>query len=329
MTAACYGGSIGPVAPVVPLQPRTLLIEGTTRGTVNDEFPLSAILVFDDASKETVTSKAVWSSSDRDVATVNAEGLLVLTGPGECDLTVSYTAGDTTLTASAKVSSEARPALVYTLFGVLSDGTNGGPVFGATVILLGGTNDGRTTTTDGNGYYSIPGLFEGTFRIRFTAGGYEPLEQTIDFTGDARRDFSLKEIPLPTFSDTYNISISTGMNTCANITPGSSGTITLSGTTRDLRVSITERRGGGPDYTRSGYRGSMRADGTFSAGVSDGVTNFRDVRSHDYRGGISGKVTGRSISGSEDMTITNGCAEGSDGTVSNTGRIILDFNGGN
>ncbi|HUR34368.1 MAG TPA: carboxypeptidase regulatory-like domain-containing protein [Vicinamibacterales bacterium] len=295
--------------------PKSVIIQGGTQGTIGDEFPLSAVVTFSDSTTQTLTTQATWSSSAENVATVSSSGLLKMVAAGACDLKVSYTQQSTatTVQATVHVTVLSRPLGNYTLFGVLSDGSNGRALRGADVLVLGGINNGRSTTTDGNGYYSIPTLLEGSFTIRFTRDGYEVLEQTVVLTADTRRDFQMKALPPPPYLGTYNVTLTTTANSCSDITPGSSGTVTLSGSAQDLTITMRER-----NQTRT-YRGSIDGGGSFS-GSGSGVTNI--VYPHEFTGGISGRVSGNgvTISGTEGMTITLGCPNG-------VGTITTNFSG--
>lgn len=304
-TAASCGGSIGPTTPTLSSPPvlRSVVIQGGTQGTTGDEFPLTALVTFTDAATQTLTTEATWSTTSAAVATVSATGLLKMVSPGECDVTVSYAQPSTatTVQATKHVVVAGRSGANYTLFGIVSDSVTGRAVTGASVLIVGSTNNGRTTTTDPNGYYSIPTLLEGAFIVRLAADGYENVDQPLTLTADTRRDVSMKALPPPPFAGTYTVQLTTTVNTCSDITPGTSGTVTLSGTALNLSITMIER-----GITRS-YRGSMDSTGAFS-GSGSGLTQ---IWTHEFTGGISGRVVNNStISGTEGMTITLGCPNG-------------------
>ena len=313
LSAAC-GGNIGPTQPT-PTQtatvvPKTVAIQGGTEGTVGDEFPLTALVTFSDSTTQTLTTQANWSSTDAAVATVNASGQLKLVGAGTCEVKAAFTqqSTSTTVQATVRVTVAARPLNNFTLFGVVSDGRNARALRNATVLIIGGTNNGRTTTTDANGYYSIPTLIEGTFGVRITREGYEVLDQPVSLTADTRRDFQMKELPPPPYLGTYRVTLATTQNSCSDITPGTTGTVTLSGGQNDLVITMVERT-----ITRT-YRGSIDGSGAF-AGSGSGITNI--IFPHEFTGGISGRVSadGSTISGTEGITVTIGCPGGV-GTIS-------------
>lgn len=78
-----------------------------------------------------------------------------------------------------------------TVHGVITDAHTSAPVVGASVTIRGGNYDGRRTTTDGNGYFSLPQV-SGTFRLIGQRDGYN--EGSRDVTmgpGDTRADFQM------------------------------------------------------------------------------------------------------------------------------------------
>ncbi len=315
LSIAC-GGNIGPTQPTTaqtgPVVPKSVAIQGGSQGTIGDEFPLTALVTFSDATTQTLTTQATWSSTDPAVATVSAAGQLKMVAAGTCEVKVVYTQQSTStiVQATARVTVSGRPLGNFTLFGVVSDGRNARALRSATVLVVGGTNNGRTTTTDANGYYSIPTLVEGTFGLRVTRDGYEVLQQSVSLTADTRRDLQMRELPPPPYLGTYGVTLSTTQNSCSNITPGTSGTVTLSGGQNDLVITMVER-----GITRT-YRGAIDGNGAFT-GSGSGITNV--IFPHEFTGGISGRVggDGSTISGTEGITVTIGCPGGV-GTISTT-----------
>lgn len=306
LTAAVgCGGNIGPTTTTTqqqPVVPKSLTIQGSFAGTVGEAIPLSALLTLSDDSTQAVTATATWTTSNQAVATISASGLLTLVAAGECDITASYTqaSSNTTVKATVPVTAAARVAQSFTLFGVATDSVSGRAVVRADVRVVGGVNASRATTTDDNGYFSIPLVAE-TVTLRFSKDGYETLETSVPLTADLRRDVQMKPLPPPPFTGTYNVTLTTTTNGCSDITPGSSGTLSLSGTALNLTITMTER-----GITRI-YRGSMDGAGNFTGGGS-GVTN---VQPHEFTGTISGRVQNNfSVSGTEGLRITLGCPGG-------------------
>ncbi len=73
--------------------------------------------------------------------------------------------------------------------------SDGAPLAGASVVIT-GTNTGVITGTDGT--YSIAGLPEGSYSIRFSFIGYEPQIRTVNLENDIILDIVLEEKALMT-----------------------------------------------------------------------------------------------------------------------------------
>ena len=97
-----------------PTEPSPLVTTVTISGvpamlTVGQTAPLSASATFNDNSVRSITSTAVWSSTNIAVATVSSAGLLAAVGPGTADIRAAYQGG--TGSQPALVSSVTDPGL--------------------------------------------------------------------------------------------------------------------------------------------------------------------------------------------------------------------------
>ncbi len=91
-----------------------------------------------------------------------------------------------------------RPAAkTFTLAGVISNANTSQALGGATVSATDGTGTTRTATTDGNGYYSLPALREGSVSLTVTASSFQSATRTTNLASDMRFDISLTPIPPP------------------------------------------------------------------------------------------------------------------------------------
>lgn len=111
---------------------------------------------------------------------------------------------------------------------------------------------------------------------------------------------------------TFSLTLSVSQQNCEfPITPGATGTLTLSGQAdgSNMTATIVER-----GTTRS-YGGSMRQDGSFSGSGGGFIAGLLDellisgpaVDMHDYTGTLQGRVTGGSVSGSETINFAAPC----------------------
>ena len=114
------------------------------------------------------------------------------TQPTPTSTTTSSTTSVRTTTTTTTVAS------TFTLAGVVKD-TSGKPVVGARVFVVDGPNANKGSTTDGNGYYSIPGLVVSSFTLRTTYNGTFLYDIPITVSKDTRLDFTT---PIPTASTT-------------------------------------------------------------------------------------------------------------------------------
>lgn len=75
--------------------------------------------------------------------------------------------------------------------GTVTDGSTGEALIGANVVIKGTTNG---DVTDTNGTYTINGLSDGSYVIRVSFIGYQPMEQTTSVSGSSvTLDFQLQE----------------------------------------------------------------------------------------------------------------------------------------
>jgi carboxypeptidase family protein len=96
----------------------------------------------------------------------------------------------TTMPTASTNPPPATPRPTYTVSGVVTDSTNGKPLTTATVSVA---NTGHQASTDGNGYYSIPGL-AGAIGLHAVAAGYNGTDKNLSLQGDTRADFVLARL---------------------------------------------------------------------------------------------------------------------------------------
>lgn len=71
----------------------------------------------------------------------------------------------------------------HTIEGTVTEADSDDPLPGVNVVLV-GTNSGASSNT--NGYYQITGVSNGTYTLRASMVGYQPVEQTITISGSSR-----------------------------------------------------------------------------------------------------------------------------------------------
>jgi hypothetical protein len=112
-----------------------------------------------------------------------------------CSRSITVTADQTSGTKTISIiASGVAPSV--TVSGIVVDDATGGAIQGAFVSA----NNSLATlkSTDGNGFYSIPGL-SGTITLSAAADGYiSSAMATLTLTGDTRQDFRLRKVaPAP------------------------------------------------------------------------------------------------------------------------------------
>jgi hypothetical protein len=111
---------------------------------------------------------------------------------------VTYTDGGS-MTSSATASSDVplSVAPTFTLSGIVSEeNTAGRAVAGGTVQVVDGPNAGKSSSTDGNGSYTLTNLAAGSFSTRASAHGYNPTERSVTVAQDTRLDLRLLRTPV-------------------------------------------------------------------------------------------------------------------------------------
>lgn len=89
-----------------------------------------------------------------------------------------------------------------TVFGVISK-TSGGPAASVSVRAT-GPGPTVTTTTDGNGYYSLPGVTIGSVTLALGGTGYVARSESVAVSADTQHDMRIEAIPLYSRSGTGN-----------------------------------------------------------------------------------------------------------------------------
>jgi hypothetical protein len=106
---------------------------------------------------------------------------------------VNYSNGASTMSsADAAADVPLSRAPTFTLSGLVSEENSGGrAVAGAIIQVVDGPNAGKSSSTDGNGSYSLTDLAAGSFSIRATANGYNAAERAVTVAEDTRLDLRL------------------------------------------------------------------------------------------------------------------------------------------
>jgi carboxypeptidase family protein/Big-like domain-containing protein len=283
-------------------------VTGAGQGTPGQTAQLTATATLSDGSTQNVTPQATWESSNTGVATVSPAGLVTFVAAGVADIRATYRS----VTGSARITVSPAQRPRHGLSGVLTDQINGRGVDQARVEVVNGLNAGRFVTTPADGTYAFADLFEDSFTVRFTSPFYETAERAVTLTADTRLDVAMRpNTDVSPFYGTFNVNLSVSQQNCEfPVVPGNTGQLTLAGN-RDgtnFTATIVER-----GTTRS-YGGRMQIDGSFNgngggviAGIARALTAGSLFYPHDYTGSMQGRVTGRSVSGTENVVFGAPC----------------------
>lgn len=307
VSARCGGSPSNPTPPTTTTSSvpsvTSVGVSGGGQPTPGQTAQFTATANLSDGTTQNVTQQAMWESSNPAVATVSSSGLVSFVAAGDVDIRATYRS----VTGSTRITVSPAPRPRYRLSGVLTDMINGRGVDQARVEVVSGLNAGRSVTTPVDGSYEFSDLVEDSFTVRFSSPFYETADRSVNLTTDTVVDVVMKPSPdVTAYYGTFNVSLSVKQQNCEfPVVPGSTGQLTLAGSKdgTTFTATIVER-----GTTRS-YGGRMQGDGNFSGsggGVIAGLTGLpvddaSIIYPHDYTGSIEGRVSGRSITGNENV----------------------------
>jgi len=186
MAVACGGDESVPTTPTV--NAFSFAIQGPPPTVGPGQMAqLKAVARSTDGSERDVTAEARWTSSQPQIATVDA-GVITGHALGRTGIRATYQSRDDFLTLVVK------PESTFILSG---DITEPGPVSidGATVAVLGGPLN--QVTANSVGFYEVFGV-SGTVTLRVSKPGYLDETRTLTVTQDQRLDLQIRPISGPT-----------------------------------------------------------------------------------------------------------------------------------
>lgn len=193
LTAAC--GGLGPQSPTSPSsslpKPKSIKVVGPPLG-VGDTVQFNAAAVMPDGTEPDITGTAKWTSSNTAVATVTATGMVSALTEGTVDIKAALQG----MTGTNRQTVKNFPT--FTALGIIKQAPPGfSPLAGVQVQVTSGHDIGRSTTTDGNGYYSLGGLRQATFTLEFSRDGLISIDKQITLNDDKRLDLLMYDTPPP------------------------------------------------------------------------------------------------------------------------------------
>ena len=196
LTITCGGDNSSPArtTPTAPSGPTltTIAIRSAIQGTSPSVPPgattqLNLIARFNDGSERDVTTEARWTSTQPQIATVDA-GTVTGQVLGRATIRATYMSRDASLTIVVK------PDGTFVVSGAVTE-PGRIVVGGATVATLGGPS--IQVTTNSAGFYELFGV-PSTFTMRVSKAGYVDDTRTLTVTQDQRVDVQIRPIVGPT-----------------------------------------------------------------------------------------------------------------------------------
>lgn len=176
----------------------------------------------------------------------------------------------TTTTVPATTTVPPAPT-TFTVAGVLRDANSQAPIGGGNVRVQAGTGLNNSSGTDGNGYYSIPGV-SGAIVLAFSAPNYDPRSQTVQINGNTNFDFTLTRTAPP-----WTMS---GQGNAVFTMPSNFTRVRIQGEWNRTQTSNFIVRIGGRLVVNEILRDSITYDGTHltNGGGTTEITNSNAIR---------------------------------------------------
>lgn len=211
------------------------------------------------AASTEVTTRAMTVNAPADV-----------TYPDSVRVTVAYTDDNqntgTNQLQQAIAALPAPPPALATVFGIVRSDQTGQPAGNVTVQVDSGTYAGRSSVTDGNGYYSIAGV-QGALVLRSSGVGYVTSTRPVTVNGDTRFDFVITQSgPIGPQTLTFDGVISGGSPKCGTSVfddPCQRHTVTVTG--NGTLSAVLSWAGGTNDLDLEIWRGGSRLASSISA----------------------------------------------------------------
>lgn len=115
---------------------------------------------------------------------------------------IAASCGSATSTAPTATTPTPTPS-TYTLSGQVTS-TTGAAIAGAAIRIADGANAGRSTSSDGNGTYTLTGLTVSGFTVNISAANYSSASTAVTLTSNQTVNVRLTPTPLFTASGTGN-----------------------------------------------------------------------------------------------------------------------------
>jgi hypothetical protein len=189
---SCSGPTVAPTAPASVVTVTSIAVTGTTPA-VGGSTQFAAVATLSNGTTQVVTNQAIWQSSNPTIATVGSAGLVTAVAPGDVEISATYQA----VSGRAQMRIAVPVPRMFTVTGVVTDGTSGGVLPNIAVQLLSGSAT-PTVNTDGAGVFVFREIAAGTYTLRLSAISYQTVERVVTIAQDTRVDVVLPRALLGT-----------------------------------------------------------------------------------------------------------------------------------
>jgi hypothetical protein len=186
---ACDGRHSQPLQPSLPVAVVSRIeIDGPADMAPAQSATFRATTVSSTGTREDITEKSGWQTSDTNILTVAGPGVVTAHDRGETDIVVTYAQTSATMRVLVLESG------TYRVTGhVLEDGL---PVAGARVVVTRGIGSGLTTTSNAAGVFALYGV-AGDVDLTASREGYQDTTRSVTVTSQMTPDVPIKAIEEP------------------------------------------------------------------------------------------------------------------------------------
>jgi Bacterial Ig-like domain (group 2) len=189
-------GSPTAPSPPSPATVRAVVVGGAAIS--GSTYQMTARADLTDGSTRDVTTQSQWATSSPEIATISATGVLTIARSGRIDVRATYqgVTGTMPLTVTAPA-----PGPLFILSGrVLETAPDQKPLGGVTLSIVGGPDNGATTTSAPNGQFGFVAVHGGTVTVNAQKDGYV-VNQMAGIVLDRDREIEVVMFPTPPKND--------------------------------------------------------------------------------------------------------------------------------
>jgi hypothetical protein len=160
---------------------------------VGNTASFAATATFSDGTTLTVTTSAMWTSSNAAIASVSSSGVVTALAAGDVDIAATYQA----IAGRQHVTILPAGPKTFRINGTLRDASSSSVLGRVTVAAEDSAFARYTAVSDETGAYVFSGFPPGRASLTVDTDGFEPTTQVTTLSSDTRIDFVLQRRPAP------------------------------------------------------------------------------------------------------------------------------------